>query len=132
MSTKEFRLRGYTLEELQQMSLSELAKILNARARRTLNRGLSPENKKILEKIRKYRKLGMNKVIRTHRRDMLILPEMVGMKMAVHNGKEFVEVTVTPEMIGHYLGEFAMTNKIVRHSSPGKGATRSSKFLPLK
>ncbi len=132
MSTKEFRLRGYTLEELQQMSLSELAEILNARARRTLKRGLSPENKKLLEKIRKYKKLGINKVIRTHRRDMLILPEMVGMKIAVHNGKEFVEVTITPEMIGHYLGEFAMTNKIVKHSSPGKGATRSSKFLPLK
>jgi len=132
VSTKEFRLRGYTLEELQQMSLSELAEILNARARRTLKRGLSPENKKLLEKIRKYKKLGINKVIRTHRRDMLILPEMVGMKIAVHNGKEFVEVTITPEMIGHYLGEFAMTNKIVKHSSPGKGATRSSKFLPLK
>ena len=120
------------MEELQQMSLSELAEILNARARRTLKRGLSPENKKLLEKIRKYKKLGINKVIRTHRRDMLILPEMVGMKIAVHNGKEFVEVTITPEMIGHYLGEFAMTNKIVKHSSPGKGATRSSKFLPLK
>jgi small subunit ribosomal protein S19 len=130
--SKEFTLRGYTLDQLQKMSIYDLAPLLNARARRTLKRGLSPENKKLLEKIEKYKKLGINKVIRTHRRDMIVLPSMVGMKIAVHNGKEFVEVEITPEMIGHYLGEFAMTNRIVKHSRPGKGATRSSKFLPLK
>mgnify|MGYP001772540085 FL=1 len=130
--SKEFTLRGYTLDQLQKMSIYDLASLLNARARRTLRRGLSPENKKLLEKIEKYKRLGINKVIRTHRRDMIVLPSMVGMKIAVHNGKEFVEVEITPEMIGHYLGEFAMTNRIVKHSKPGKGATRSSKFLPLK
>ena len=132
MSSKEFTYRGYTLGELQKMTPDELAEIMPARIRRTLKRGLSPENKKLLEKIRKYKQKGINKVIRTHRRDMPVLPEMVGMKIAVHNGKEFVEVTITPEMIGHYLGEFAMTNRIVRHGRPGKGATRSSKFVPLK
>ncbi len=132
MSSKEFRYRGYTLEQLQSMTLDELAEVMPARIRRTLKRGLSPENKKLLEKIRKYRSKGIDKVIRTHRRDMPVLPEMVGAKIAVHNGKEFVEITVVPEMIGHYLGEFAMTNRIVRHGKPGKGATRSSKFVPLK
>jgi len=132
MSSREFRYRGRTLEELQAMTLDDLASVMPARIRRTLKRGLSPENKKLLEKIRKYRSKGVNKPIRTHRRDMPVLPEMVGARMAVHNGKEFVEITITPEMMGHYLGEFAMTNRIVRHGKPGKGATRSSKFVPLK
>jgi len=129
---KEFTYRGRTLEELQNMSIEELAELMPARIRRTLRRGLSLENKKLLEKIRKYRKMGIKKVIRTHRRDLPVLPEMVGMKVAVHDGKDFVEIEIKPEMIGHYLGEFAMTNKIVRHGSPGKGATRSSKYVPLK
>ncbi len=129
---KEFTYRGYTLEQLTQMTFDELAGVMPARIRRTLRRGLSPENKKLLEKIRKYKVAGVNKVIRTHRRDMPVLPEMVGTKIAVHNGKEFVEVQITPEMIGHYLGEFAMTNRVVQHGQPGKGATRSSKYVPLK
>jgi len=129
---KEFAYRGRTLDELQNLSIEELAELMPARIRRTLKRGLSLENKKLLEKIRKYRKLGVKKVIRTHRRDFPVLPEMVGMKVAVHDGKNFVEVEIKPEMIGHYLGEFAMTNKVVRHGSPGKGATRSSKYIPLK
>ncbi|MCD6244640.1 MAG: 30S ribosomal protein S19 [Thermoproteota archaeon] len=132
MSSREFRYRGYTLEELQNMTLDELAEVMPARIRRTLRRGLSPENLKLLEKVRKYKSKGIDKVIRTHRRDMPVLPEMVGARIAVHNGKEFVEVKIVPEMIGHYLGEFAMTNRIVRHGRPGKGATRSSKFVPLK
>jgi small subunit ribosomal protein S19 len=132
MSSREFRYRGYTLEQLQTMTLDELANVMPSRIRRTLRRGLSIENKKLLDKIRKYKAMGIDKVIRTHRRGMPILPEMVGSKIAVHNGKEFVEITIVPEMIGHYLGEFAMTNRIVRHGKPGKGATRSSKFVPLK
>ncbi len=130
--SKKSTYRGLTLEELQKLSIEELAELMPARMRRTLKRGLSLENKKLLEKIRKYRKMGINKVIRTHRRDFPILPEMVGMKIAVHNGKKFVEIQIKPEMIGHYLGEFAMTNQIVKHGAPGKGATRSSKYVPLK
>ncbi len=129
---REFTYRGRTLEELQSMPLDQLADLMPARIRRTLKRGLSPENKKLLEKVKKVRKSGNGAEIRTHRRDMPVLPEMVGLKMRVHNGKEFVEVEITPEMIGHYLGEFAMTNRIVQHGRPGKGATRSSKFIPLK
>lgn len=70
--------------------------------------------------------------IKTHVRDLIILPEMVGVKIQIHNGKEFVAVELKPDMIGHYLGEFAITNKPVRHGTPGIGASRSSMYVPLK
>ncbi len=130
MPRKIFTYRGYALEELQKMSLEELAELLSARQRRSLKRGLTEQQRKLLEKIRKYK--GKNKIIRTHVRDMIILPEMVGSVIAVYNGKEFVKVRITPEMIGHYLGEFALTRKKVEHSAPGVGATRSSKFVSVK
>lgn len=114
------------------MSLLEFAKLLPARERRTIMRGLSPRHKKLLEKIRKWKEKKIDKPIRTHLRDMIILPEMVGMKFAVHNGKEFVVVEIMPEMIGHRLGDFALTRKRVVHSAPGVGATRSSMYVPLK
>ncbi len=127
-SWRRFTYRGYTLEELLKMSLDKLAEIAPARIRRSLKRGFTPEQRKLLEKLRKH----PNKVIRTHVRDMIILPEMIGRKIAVHNGKEFVTIRITPPMIFHYLGEFAPTNKPVQHSAPGKGATRSSKFVAKK
>lgn len=125
----KFIYRGKTLEELLQMDISEFAKLLPARERRSLKRGLTERQKKLLEKIRKYKD---KKVVRTHDRDMIILPEMVGAKIGVHNGKEFVVIEIKPEMIGHRLGEFAPTRKRVQHSAPGFGATRSSKFVPIK
>jgi len=124
---KEFSYRGYSLEELQKMSWEEFAELLPARARRTLKRGMDEERMKAVRKI-----INSDKVVRTHRRDLIILPQFVGKTVAVHNGKEFVEVEIKPEMIGHYLGEFALTRKEVKHSGPGVGATRSSKFVPLK
>jgi len=132
----EFRYRGYTLEELQQMPLREFAKLLPARQRRTLLRGLTPQQKKLAMKIKKARRL-LNKgkeprTIRTHCRDFVITPDMVGLTFGIYNGKEFVEVKVSPEMVGHYLGEFALTRKPVQHGSPGMGATRSSMFVPIK
>jgi len=75
---------------------------------------------------------GEVKPIRTHARDMIILPEMIGMTIHVHNGKEFVPVEIKPEMVGRYLGEFAITNKPVKHGTPGIGASRSSMYVPLK
>jgi len=124
---REFRYRGYTLEELQKMSLEELAEILPARARRKIRRGLPEHFINFLNKVRKS-----DKPVRTHYRDMIVLPEMVGKTIEIHNGKTFVPVTIMPEMIGHYLGEFALTRKEVKHSGPGVGATRSSKYVPLK
>jgi len=134
---REFLYRGYTLEQLQQMSMDSLIKLLPSRARRSLNRGLTQAQLKLLQKIRKYRKMmqeGKNpsKPIKTHARDMVILPEMVGLTIHVHNGKEFQPVEIKPEMIGHRLGEFAITNKPVKHGRAGVGATRSSMYVPLK
>ncbi len=129
---KKFTYRGYTLEQLQAMPLEKFAELLPARQRRSLLRGLTPAEQRLLEKVRKYKDKGIQKPIRTHCRDMIILPEMVGMKFAVHNGKDFVVFEVLPEMIGHRLGEFSQTRKRVVHGAPGVGATRSSMYVPLK
>jgi small subunit ribosomal protein S19 len=132
---REFMYRGLTLNQLQSMSMDEFINILPARQRRSLHRGLQPEQRILLEKVRRSKEAlrqGQNSPIKTHVRDMIILPEMVGIVIQVHNGKEFVNVEVKPQMIGHYLGEFAITNKPVRHGTPGIGASRSSMYVPLK
>ncbi|MEM3396285.1 MAG: 30S ribosomal protein S19 [Thermoplasmata archaeon] len=125
---KEFTYRGYTLEELKKMTLEELLEVLPARARRTLQRGYNPEQMAFVQKLRSAE----NEVVRTHCRDIVIVPEFVGKRVAVYNGKEYKEFEIRPEMIGHYIGEFSLTRKFEKHSGPGVGATRSSKFLPLK
>jgi len=132
---REFAYRGHSLEELQTMSMDEFIPLLPSRQRRSLQRGLTAEQRKLLENIRKIKeagKEGQKAVIKTHARDMVILPEMVGVTVLVHNGKEFTAVEITPEMIGHYIGEFAITNRPVKHGSPGIGASRSSMYVPLK
>jgi small subunit ribosomal protein S19 len=132
---REFAYRGYTLEQIQGMSMDEFITMLPARQRRSLHRGLKPEQRILLEKLRKTKgdlKQGGEVAVKTHVRSMIILPEMVGMKLLIHNGKEFVAVEIKPEMIGHYLGEFAITNKPVKHGTPGIGASRSSMYVPLK
>jgi len=131
MARKEFRYRGYTLEELKKMSLEEFMQLLPARQRRSLKRGFTPLQKKLLEKVKKALE-GKKVKLRTHARDMIILPMMVGLTFEVYNGKEWKKVEIKPEMIGHYLGEFSLTRKRVVHGSPGMGATRSSMYVPLK
>jgi small subunit ribosomal protein S19 len=132
---REFAYRGCTLNQLQSMSMDEFINLLPSRQRRSLHRGLTPEQRILLEKIRKAKensRKGSGKVVKTHVRDIIILPEMVGTTILVHNGKDFVSVEIKPEMIGHYLGEFATTNKPVKHGTPGIGASRSSMYVPLK
>lgn len=111
------------------MSREELLPLLPARIRRSLERGLSAEGQKFVEKVEDSHE---EEVLRTHCRDVPVLPVMVGRTIAVHDGREFQEVEVEPDMIGHYLGEFAQTREEVEHTGPGIGATRSSKFMPLK
>jgi len=132
---KEFTYCSYTLKELQSMSMDEFIRLLPSRQRRSLQRGLSQEQRNLLENVRKTKenpKQGQKTPVKTHVRDMVILPEMVDVTILVHNGKEFTSVEITPEMIGHYLGEFAITNKPVKHGTPGIGASRSSMYVPLK
>ncbi len=123
---KEFTYRGKTLQELQSMSLTELASVLPSRARRTLLRGLTEAEQKLVKKLEK------KDVVKTHLRDMIILPKWVGKTIRVHNGKEYIAVNIVPEMIGMRLGEFAPTRKSVKHSAPGVGATRSSAYVSVK
>ncbi|PXF50761.1 MAG: 30S ribosomal protein S19 [Candidatus Methanophagaceae archaeon] len=123
---EEFKYRGYTVAKLKKMKLEELAKLLPARQRRKLKRKLREEEEKLLEKIEQREE------VKTHLRDAIVLPSMVGKKIGIHNGKGFDYVEIKPEMIGHYLGEFAMTRKKVVHGAAGVGATRSSKYVPLK
>ena len=129
----EFTYRGYDLDELQDMSLEEVAELLPARQRRTITRGLSAEHEKLLETARNADpEQTANDPIRTHLRDMPVVPEFVGLTFAVHTGQSFERVEVEPEMLGHYLGEFQLTRTQVEHGQAGIGATRSSKFVPLK
>ncbi|MEM5879374.1 MAG: 30S ribosomal protein S19 [Candidatus Aenigmatarchaeota archaeon] len=125
---KVFTFRGKTLEELKQMSIEEFTRLLTAKERRTLKRGLQESQKKLLEEIKKNPD-GFHK---THLREMIILPQMIGAKLGVFNGKEWVNIYITPEMVGHRLGEFSVPIKRVKHSAPGIGATRGSKFYAAK
>jgi small subunit ribosomal protein S19 len=124
----KFIYRGKEIEELKKMNLEEFSKIITSHERRALRRGFTENEKKLLLKIREK----PNGFYKTHSREMVIIPEMVGVKIGIHNGKEFVSVDIKPEMLGHRLGEFVMTRRPVKHSSPGFGATKSSKYVPLK
>lgn len=124
---KEFFYRGKNLEELKEMSMKGFAELLPSRQRRSLLRDLTDQQKRLLERVK------ANKPnIRTHCRNMVVIPVMVGKLIRVHNGQDFVPVKITAEMLGHYLGEFAFTRRRVEHHAPGIGATRSSASLSVK
>lgn len=133
---KEFSLRGHSFEELKGMSIDEFARLLPSRERRTLKRGLTEREKNLLEKIRKK----PTKFHKTHVRNMIILPEMVGKKFGVYKGgaaegdksSKWVTLDVTPQMVGFRLGDFAIPIKRVQHSAPGIGASKSTKHSSMK
>lgn len=124
---KEFKYRGKSTDELKTMSLDEFAKLIPSRERRKLKRGFTDVEKKFLAKLQTSKK-----PVKTHCRDIIIIPEMIGKAVKVHNGKEWVDVSIIAEMAGHRLGEFALTRKSIKHSSPGIGATRSSAALSVR
>ncbi|AGI48313.1 SSU ribosomal protein S19P [Thermoplasmatales archaeon BRNA1] len=126
---KEFMYRGMTLEQLKALPFNEVLELIPSRCRRTYLRGLNYEQQLVFDKLTAEEAEG---TIRTHRRDLPILPSFVGKRVAVYNGKEFIEFSIVPEMIGCMLGEFVPNRKNPQHSGPGVGATRSSKFMPLK
>ena len=117
---KQYSFRGRTPEELKKLSLSEFAELTTSDIRRKIRRGFTDAEKTLLERINKKGD------VKTHCRDMIIVPEMVDRTLKVYSGKDWVPVTITVEMLGHRLGEFALSRKVVRHSSPGIGATRST------
>lgn len=135
MARKEFSYRGLAIEDLQKMPMDKFIALLPSRQRRTLKKGLPPEKRKLLVKLRKAKEAlsnGEQIIVRTHCRDMIVLPEMVGLTVGIYDGKQFTVVEIQPEMVGHFFGEFALTRRRVRHSAPGIGATKSSMYVPLK
>ena len=132
---KEFTYRGYNFEQLQNLSMDEFILLLPSRHRRSLQRGLKRNQRILLEKVRVAKAAldkGQSVIVKSHARDMVIIPEMAGVTILLHNGKEFATVEIKPQMIGHYLGEYAITNRPVKHGQPGIGASRSSMYVPLK
>ena len=127
MALKEFKYRGRTIEELKKMSLKEVALLFPSRERRKINAGFTEQEKIFLEKLQ-----SKQKKVKTHCRDMIVLPVMVGRTVGIHAGKEFKDVEIIADMIGHRLGEFALTRSRVAHNAPGIGATKSSASLSVK
>jgi len=127
MAKKELTYYGKTLEELQKLTLNEFADLTPSRIRRSLKRGFNDKNQILLQKIKNN-----EDNIKTHCRDMIVIPEMLGKTLLVYNGKTFVKIIITVEMLGRYLGEYALTRKSVSHSAPGIGATRSSSAMSVK
>ena len=124
---KEFLYRGFTMEELLAMPFDEVLGLMPSRSRRTYLRGLNYEQQLLFDKLK-----DSTEPVRTHRKDLPIIPQFVGKTVSVYNGREFKDIEIKPEMIGCFIGEFVMTRKPPVHSGPGVGATRSSKFMPLK
>jgi len=127
MAKKIFTYRGKTIEDLKKLSLKEFMDLIPSRQRRSLKRGFTDAQKSLLKRI----KAGDNN-IKTHCRNMIILPEMIGKTILIFQGKTYQAITLEDEMIGHLLGEFALTRKNVSHSAPGIGATKSSSSLSVK
>ena len=132
MAKKEFTYKGRTLSEIEKMSLEEFAKLIPTRQRRSLTRGFTEAQKKLLIKIKNAKKEIYKKTIKTHCRDMIVIPEMIGLTIHLYNGRSFNPVLVVEDMLGHYLGEFVLTRKKVQHSAPGIGATKSSSAVSVK
>ena len=130
---KVFTYRGKTLEEMQSMGLHQLSELMPSRARKSLKKGFNKYLMKKIEKALEVKKMGkFPKAIRTHCRDTIIIPQMVGFLFAVYKGNSFETIEIKQEMLGHYLGEMVMTRKRVTHGKAGIGATRSSTAITAR
>lgn len=126
---KQYTFRGKTIEELKDLEVREFAKYIKSRQRRTILRQFH-EIEDFVNRAKK--KAERNKPIKTHKRTLIVVPRMVGMKIHIYNGKEFMPVEIVKEMLGHRLGEFAVTRGKVKHSSAGVGATKGSRAKSKK
>ena len=121
---KELTFRGKTIEELKKLDVREFAKLLTSIPRRYTLR----QFQKIELFVRRAQKKQANgKKIRTHIRDIVVVPQLVGMNIQVYNGKQYTPVEITIETLGHKLGEFSPTRTKVRHSKAGVGASKGTK-----
>jgi len=127
--------RGKTKEELASYQMDDMLPLLTSRARRTVKRASSSKSievKKLMKKVSKIKATNPAKVIKTHVREAVVIPDWLGLTFGVHNGKEFKSVFISIDKLGYRLGDFAHSTGRVLHSGPGVGATRGSKFIPLK
>jgi small subunit ribosomal protein S19 len=124
---KEFTWKGKSEDAAAKLDLNEFMALVPSRQRRSLKRGFTEAQKALMKRV----EAGENNV-KTHCRDMIIVPQMLGKTLRVYNGKEYLPVMVTAQMLGHYLGEFSHTRKGVTHSAAGIGATRSSKAVSAR
>ena len=129
---KKFTFHGLSTEETESLTGEKLFDLLSSRARRSLKRGINDQKRKLINEIKMKKAGKLSGDIKTHLRDLIILPYMTGVTVNVFSGKEFVPIVIATEMIGHYLGEYVITNKRVSHGAPGVGASRSSLYVPLK
>ncbi|EDQ91226.1 uncharacterized protein MONBRDRAFT_17960 [Monosiga brevicollis MX1] len=133
---RKYSYRGIDLDKLLDLSEEQFAEMVTCRVRRKFKRGLKRQHTALLKKLRAAKKKAgpaeKPDVVKTHLRNMVIVPEMIGSMVGVYNGKTFNQVEIKAEMTGHYLGEFSITYKPVKHGRPGIGATNSSRFIPLK
>ncbi|KAJ2915452.1 hypothetical protein MD484_g4946, partial [Candolleomyces efflorescens] len=133
---RTFSYRGIELDKLLDMNNEDFVELVHARARRRFQRGLKRRPMGLIKKLRKAKKEAPPNekpaVVKTHLRDMIIVPEMIGSVVGIYNGKVFNSVEIKPEMTGHYLAEFSCSYRPVKHGRPGIGATHSSRFIPLK
>jgi small subunit ribosomal protein S19 len=129
MARKEFTFRGKNIQELKAMSVEQFAELCNSRAKRSLKKGI---DKKFMKKIERASRDPRAKPVKTHLRDLIIVPAMIGVKIAVHRGNTFETVDVSEKMLGHYVGEFALTRKRLSHGKAGIGATKSSTAITAR
>jgi len=126
---KEFRYRGKTLAELKELDIREFAKLLKSNEKRTALRQHDELQNFVLKCIKFTEK---KKPIKTHSRHLIIVPKMIGLRIMIYNGKTYIPLDVTGEMLGHRLGEFSVTRTKVKHGAAGVGATRSSASMSVK
>ncbi len=128
-SGREKLYRGKSIEELKKLDVREFAKFLKSKERRFVLRNFN-----VIESFIKRcdKKIAEKKAIKTHDRELVIVPGFVGWNIGVHNGNSYAQVKIGEEMLGHRLGEFALTRKFVKHGAAGVGATKSSASLSVK
>ena len=125
--------RGLEEAGIKDMPMDKFMGLINSRERRTLKRiSINVQLKKLVDKAKLIMAKDPKKIVKTHVREAVILPEWLGLTFGVHNGKQYKNVVITVEKLGKRLGDFAHTTGRVLHAGPGIGATRGSKFVAVK
>jgi small subunit ribosomal protein S19 len=123
---QQVKFKNLSFQELSKLTIQEQAKYYSSRIRRSIKRGFSKYMLKTIKNILR------KESPRVRSRNIIITPEFVGKTLLIYNGQKYSRLEIKPELCGHYIGEFVLTRKIVKHGKLGKGATKSSKYTPIK